>query len=74
MVRVAGETGFATVRVPDAFVGEPAARFAKAGQADDICHPNSEGHRRIGATIAGAIKKMLASPAPVPPAIPGPPG
>lgn len=74
VVRVAGEVGFATVRVPDAFVGEPVSRFAKPGQADDICHPNSEGHRRIGATIADALKKMLAAPAPANPPAPADPG
>ncbi|MEO7332211.1 MAG: hypothetical protein ABI193_26785, partial [Minicystis sp.] len=31
VVRVAGEVGLATVRVPDAFMGEPVLRYAKAG-------------------------------------------
>jgi hypothetical protein len=62
VVRVAGETGFPALRVPDAFIGEPVARFTKPGQADDVCHPNSEGHRRIGAAIAGGVRTLLARP------------
>lgn len=56
VVGVAREVGFETVRVADAFAGEPAARFAKPGERGDVAHPNSEGHRRIGDAIAAAVR------------------
>lgn len=58
---VARDVGFETVRVADAFKGEPAARFAKPGQRGDVCHPNVDGHHRIGDTIATAVRGMLAA-------------
>ncbi len=73
VARVASETGFATVRVPDAFVGEPPLRFAKEGQRDDICHPNREGHRRIAETISTAIRRLLATPDRSSPTVPAGP-
>ena len=68
---VAHDVGFETVRVADAFKGEPASFFAKPGRRDDVCHPNSEGHRRIGDSIATAVRGMLATSAPGP--MPAPP-
>jgi hypothetical protein len=56
--------GHETVRVADAFLGEPAGRFAKPGQRGDVAHPNVEGHSRIGDAIARAARAMLATPAP----------
>lgn len=67
VVGVAHDVGFATVRAADAFKGEPASHFAKPGERGDVCHPNSEGHRRIGDSIAEAVRGMLAAPpAPAP--------
>ncbi len=67
VVGVAHDVGFETVRVAEAFKGEPASHFAKPGERGDVCHPNSEGHRRIGDSIAQAVRKMLAAPpAPAP--------
>ena len=61
---VARDVGFESVRVADAFQGEPASFFAKPGERGDVAHPNSEGHRRIGDAIAVAVRGMLAgSPA-----------
>jgi hypothetical protein len=62
VVGVAHDVGFETVRVADAFKGEPASHFAKLGNRGDVCHPNSEGHRRIGDSIAVAVRGMLAAP------------
>ncbi len=62
VVGVAHDVGFETVRVADAFKGEPASHFAKPGNRGDVCHPNSEGHRRIGDSIAVAVRGMLAAP------------
>lgn len=62
VVGVAHDVGFETVRVADAFQGEPASFFAKPGERGDVCHPNSEGHRRIGDSIATAVRGMLARP------------
>ncbi|MFS8070072.1 MAG: hypothetical protein ACMG6S_27220 [Byssovorax sp.] len=62
VVGVAHDVGFETVRVAEAFKGEPASNFAKPGERGDVCHPNSEGHRRIGDSIAQAVRKMLAAP------------
>lgn len=59
---VAHDIGFPAVRVADAFKGEPAAFFAKPGERGDVCHPNSEGHRRIGRSIADGVRQLLASP------------
>jgi hypothetical protein len=62
VIGVAHDVGFETVRVADAFKGEPAAFFAKPGERGDVCHPNSEGHRRIGDSIAASVRGMLAAP------------
>lgn len=59
---VARDVGFETVEVADAFKGEPASFFAKPGERGDVCHPNPEGHRRIGDFIAKAVRGMLARP------------
>ena len=61
VVGVARDVGFETVRVAEAFKGEPAAYFAKPGERGDVCHPNSEGHRRIGDSLATAVRGMLAT-------------
>jgi hypothetical protein len=63
---VARDIGFETVRVAEAFKGEPAAFFAKPGERGDVCHPNSEGHRRIGDSLATAVRGMLATTPPRP--------
>ncbi len=60
---VARDIGFESVRVADAFKGEPASFFAKPGERGDVAHPNSEGHRRIGDAIATAVRGMLTRPA-----------
>ena len=60
VVRVSREVGIETVRVADAFKGEPAIRFAKAGQRYDVAHPNRDGHHRIGDAMAAAVRGMLA--------------
>ena len=60
VIGVAHDVGFETVRVADAFQGEPASFFAKPGERADVCHPNSEGHRRIGDSIAARVRVMLA--------------
>jgi hypothetical protein len=60
---VAHDIGFPTVRVADAFAGEPASFFAKPGERGDVAHPNSEGHRRIGDAIATAVRDLLKAPA-----------
>jgi hypothetical protein len=68
---VARDIGFESVRVAEAFRGEPASRFAKPGERGDVCHPNSEGHRRIGDALAVKVRAMLAAPPPAtPPAAP----
>lgn len=64
VVGVAREVGLPTVRVPDAFKGEPAIRFAKPGERGDVAHPNVEGHHRIGDTIAASVRRLLAAPPP----------
>ena len=56
---VAHDIGFETVRAADAFQGEPASFFAKPGERGDVCHPNAEGHRRIGVAIAAKVRSML---------------
>jgi hypothetical protein len=63
---VARDVGFEAVRVADAFKGEPASFFAKPGERGDVCHPNAEGHHRIGDTIAGAVRRMLRETPPQP--------
>jgi hypothetical protein len=63
---VARDVGFESVRVAEAFRGEPASRFAKPGERGDVCHPNDEGHRRIGDALAAKVRAMLAAPAPAP--------
>ncbi len=60
---VARDVGFPSVRVADAFKGEPASFFAKPGERGDVAHPNSEGHRRIGDAIATAVRDLLKAPA-----------
>ncbi len=55
--------GFDTVRVADAFVGEPPSRFAKPGMEGDVCHPNVDGHARIAKTLADAVRKHEGWPA-----------
>ena len=62
VVGVAHDVGFASVRVADAFKGEPAARFAKPDERRDVCHPNVEGHHRIGDAIAEATRRLLVEP------------
>ncbi|MGH7435036.1 MAG: hypothetical protein ACRENE_05115 [Polyangiaceae bacterium] len=57
---VSRTVGFDTILVADAFRGEPALKFAKQGQRWDVCHPNVEGHHRIGDAIAGEVRHMLA--------------
>ena len=57
--RTARESGLATVRVAEAFRGEPAQRFAKPGERMDLCHPNVEGHRRIAAALDAAVRRAL---------------
>jgi hypothetical protein len=59
---VAHDVGFESVRVADAFQGEPASFFAKPGERGDVAHPNAEGHRRIGDSLATAVRGMLAAP------------
>ncbi|MEP7122574.1 MAG: hypothetical protein ABJE95_16750 [Byssovorax sp.] len=58
---VGRDIGFPTVRVADAFRGEPASFFAKPGERGDVAHPNREGHRRIGDAIAVAVRGVLAA-------------
>ena len=62
VVAVARQSGLPAVRVADSFLGEPASRFAKQGEQDDICHPNATGHERIATSIAAALRPMLAAP------------
>ncbi len=62
VVGTARQSGLPAIRVADAFRGEPASRYEKPGQRYDICHPNQAGHRRIGDTIATAVRALIASP------------
>lgn len=60
VVDTARASGLETVRVADAFEGEPAIRFAKPDARYDVAHPNVDGHHRIGDAIAAAVRRMLA--------------
>lgn len=66
VVRTARESGLPAYRVADAFRGEPPSRYEKPGQRMDICHPNPAGHRRIGDSIAAAVRQMVLAAPPTP--------
>lgn len=61
VARTARESGHESVRVVDAFRGEPFTRYAKPGQRMDLCHPNAAGHRRIADALNVAVRRAIAA-------------
>lgn len=59
---VARQSGLPSIRVADAFRGEPFTRFVKPGNRWDVCHPNPDGHDRIARALAAAVRPLLPSP------------
>ncbi len=57
--RAARESGLPSMRVVDAFRGEPFTRYVKPGQRMDLCHPNAAGHRRIADALNAAIRREI---------------
>lgn len=59
---VSRAVGFETVRVVDAFRGEPFERYLKPDGRWDVCHPNAAGHRRIADALNTAVRATLSHP------------
>lgn len=62
VARAARESGHETVRVVDAFRGEPFTRYTKPGQRMDLCHPNPAGHQRIADALNASVRRAIAAP------------
>ncbi len=58
--RAARASGLPSIRVVDAFRGEPFARYAKPNERMDLCHPNASGHARIAGALDVAVRRALA--------------
>lgn len=60
VMETAAEAGLEGIRVPDVFVGRPAADFRKIEAPGDLAHPNVAGHQLVAETLAARIKDHLA--------------
>ena len=65
VMATAAAAGLEGIRVPDAFIGDPAEDYRKPEAPGDLSHPNVAGHTLIAETLAAVIKARLeAEPAP----------
>jgi len=55
----ARESGLESIRVVDAFRGEPFERYAKPNARMDFAHPNVAGHQRIAGVLNVALRRAI---------------
>lgn len=62
VARTARESGLESIRVVDAFRGEPFERYTKPDARMDFAHPNVAGHERIAGVLNVAVRRALGAP------------